>query len=313
MFALQTMYHSIKIYSRIGELMQGVLPDASAFLVSGLLSRRWFSEATVGRASEAEGCDGGGCAPNKLGGVSGGALPPKAREALDILLGGKGLPAGVSIGLKSNIPWGKGLASSSADVLSVLSVVNDYLEVGLEPEELYRIAARVEPTDPCLSDDIVVFHQHSGQRGQEIFLPPVSLLYFDAAPERCIDTLGVRRHWPRGAGAFFAWLLQRLISAAEQGDYGLLFDSITYSAEYNQMVLPLPGFDEYRRLAGEVGAGLMVAHSGTVAGLLVAPEQEAVLVPKLQALMRSRGDMPIYREQYSSSYPRYECEPFTVL
>ena len=309
MFAVQTMYHSIKIYSRIGELMQGVLPDASAFLVSGLLSRRWFSEATVGRASEAEGCDGGGRAPNKLGGV----LPPKAREALDILLGGKGLPAGVSIGLRSNIPWGKGLASSSADVLSVLSVVNDYLEVGLEPEELYRIAARVEPTDPCLSDDIVVFHQHSGQRGQEIFLPPVSLLYFDAAPERCIETLGVRRHWPRGAGAFFAWLLQRLISAAEQGDYALLFDSITYSAEYNQMVLPLPGFDEYRRLAGEVGAGLMVAHSGTVAGLLVAPEQEAVLVPKLQALMRSRGDMPIYREQYSSSYPRYECEPFTVL
>jgi uncharacterized protein involved in propanediol utilization len=295
------MYHSAKIYSRIGELMQGVLPDASAFLVSGLSSRRWFSEARIVEATPL----------NKLGGDQ--ALPPKAAEALDILLGGKSLPGGVRIALESTIPWGKGLASSSADVLSVLSVVNDYLEMGLGPEELYRIAARVEPTDPCLSDDIVVFHQHSGQRGREIFLPPLSLLYFDAAPGRCVETLGVRRHWPRGAGAFFAWLLQRLIGAAEQGDYALLFDSITYSAEYNQMVLPLPGFDDYRRLAGEVGAGLMVAHSGTVAGLLVAPHQEAVLVPKLQALLRSRGDMPIYREQYSSSYPRYECEPFTIL
>jgi uncharacterized protein involved in propanediol utilization len=295
------MYHSAKIYSRIGELMQGVLPDASAFLVSGLSSRRWFSEARIAEGSP----------PNKLGGDQ--ALPPKAAEALDILLGGKSLPGGVQIALESTIPWGKGLSSSSADVLSVLSVVNDYLELGLGSEELYRIAARVEPTDPCLSDDIVVFHQHSGQRGQEIFLPSLSLLYFDTAPGRCVDTLGVRRHWPRGAGAFFAWLLQRLISAAEQGDYALLFDCITYSAEYNQMVLPLPGFDDYRRLADEVGAGLMVAHSGTVAGLLVAPQQEAVLVPKLQALLRSRGDMPIYREQYSSSYPRYECEPFTIL
>jgi uncharacterized protein involved in propanediol utilization len=310
MFAVQTMYHSAKIYSRIGELMQGVLPDASAFLVSGLLSRRWFSEAMIEAPPQPD------RRPNQRGAdgpAEGAPLPPKAREALDILLGGKGMPAGVSIGLRSNIPPGKGLASSSADVLSVLSVVNDYLELGLGPEEIYRIAARVDPTDPCLSDDIVVFHQHSGQRGQEIFLPPVSLLYFDTAPGRCVETLGVKRHWPRGAGAFFAWLLQRLINAAEQGDYALLFDSITYSAEYNQMVLPLPGFDEYRRLAGEVGAGLMVAHSGTVAGLLVAPEQEPALVPKLMALVRSRGDMPIYREQYSSSYPRYECEPFTVL
>ena len=91
--------------------MQGVLPDASAFLVSGLPSRQWFSEAVL-RRGEAR-----SVARN---------LPPKAMEALGMLEQqvGRRLPAEVEIGLRSNIPWGKGLSSSSTDVLSVLSVVD---------------------------------------------------------------------------------------------------------------------------------------------------------------------------------------------
>ena len=306
------MGYSAKIYSRIGELMQGVLPDASAFLVSGLASRRWYSEAVL---EEGEDRDG--------------ALPPKASEALAILLREQrlSLPAEVTIRLYSNIPRGKGLSSSSADVLSVLSVVNNYLGIGLGAEELYRIAARVEPTDPCLSDEIVLFHQHSGRKGAVIDLPPVSLLYFDAAPERRIDTLEIRRCWPRGAGDFFAWLLQRLMRAATECDYELLFDSITYSAEYNQTMLPLPGFGEYRRLATEAGAGLMVAHSGTFAGLLVPLEKEAALLPRLEALVQrerpaARGEnggeadglepTTIYTEHYFSPYHRPAWRPYSA-
>src|ERR1700722_17429592 len=107
-FQCQSMEYSAKIYSRVGELMQGVLPDASAFLVSGLPSQRWFSEAVL------------------RSGAGAGVLPPKAREALGVLERQVGLrlPAGVGIELRSNIPWGKGLSSSSTDVLSVLSVVD---------------------------------------------------------------------------------------------------------------------------------------------------------------------------------------------
>ena len=316
------MGYSVKIYSRIGELMQGVLPDASAFLVSGLASRRWYSEAVLeegvmgpgtqaaGKGGERTGPgNGDGSSPTRAmrtTGNAGGlttepmALPPKAGEALAILLRERGLslPADVTIRLYSNIPRGKGLSSSSADVLSVLLAANNYLEMGLCADDLYRIAAKVEPTDPCLSDEIVLFHQHSGRKGAVIDLPPVSLLYFDAAPERRIDTLEIRRHWPRGAGEFFGWLLQRLMRAAAERDYELLFDSITYSAEYNQTMLPLPGFGDYRRLAAEAGAGLMVAHSGTIAGLLVPPEKEAAVLPRLEALVQGQHKRPADRADY---------------
>ncbi len=287
--------------------MQGVLPDASAFLVSGLASRRWYSEALLEEGATDRLADAAMAAGPRM---PGGALPPKAREALAILLREQAqtLPAGVAIRLQSNIPKGKGLSSSSADVLSVLSVVNDYLGMGLGAGELYKIAAQVEPTDPCLSNEIVVFHQHRGKIATVIDLPSLSLLYFDAAPDRQVDTLEIRRCWSRGAGDFFGWLLRRLLRAAEEGDYVLLFDSITYSAEYNQTILPLPGFDAYYKLAAEAGAGLMVAHSGTIAGLLVPLEKEAALLPRLERLVNS----PIYIEHHLLPNYRSACRPYSA-
>ena len=295
--------------------MQGVLPDASAFLVSGLASRQWYSEAVM-----LERCEPGARAgdSHEPGGRLQATLPPKAREALCFLAAQtrRHLPPDARICLRSNIPRGKGLSSSSADILSVLSLANIYLGTGLSSAELYQIAARVEPTDPCFSEDILVFHQHSGRPGAIIEMPPVTLMYFDAAPECQVDTLGMRRRWTDGEGKFFAWLLQRLIRAARAGDYELIFDTITYSAEYNQTVLTTPGFEDYYRLATEAGAGLMVAHSGTIAGLLVRPEQESELRPMLEAVVSRRRQTggtsgeEIFTEHYFSPYHPDLCRTF---
>lgn len=295
------MEYSAKIYSRIGELMQGVLTDASAFLVAGLPSRQFFSEAVLRRTRPGEVAS---------------ALPPKAMEALAVMERQLGLrlPEEVQIELSSNIPWGKGLSSSSTDVLSVLSVVNTFLGARLEAEALYRIAVEIEPTDPCLSDDIPIFYQHTGCSGGTVDLPPVSLVYFDTAPGNTVDTLAMRRQWPAGAGEFFSWLLLRLVAAAVSEDYTQLFQSITYSAEYNQLTLPLPGFADLYRLAEGLGAGLMVAHSGTIAGLLVRPEQATIARTMLEALVDHRrvsgmAAQPVYLEHYSSPYYRSLCPP----
>jgi L-threonine kinase len=258
--------------------MQGFLPDASSFLVSGLPSRLFFSEAVL-----------------QPGGTPH-ILPPKARQALDLFLHTyAGNIEGCTIRLQSNIPPGKGLSSSSTDILSVLHVVNDYLQTDRSPDDLYRIAASVEPTDPCLSNDIVVFRQQEGIVDQCISLPPMTVLYFDAEPGRLINTLDVQRPWSAGAGQFFDWLLRRFLQAAETGDYVNLFDSITYSAEYNQTVIALPRFAEYYQLAQQTKSGLMVAHSGTIVGLLTRPELAAELLGRLQTATSE----PIYSEPYT--------------
>jgi uncharacterized protein involved in propanediol utilization len=300
------MNYSVKIYSRIGELIQGFLPDASSFLVSGLPSRLFFSEAAVGGATPGAAPPGGisGVAPSGAmpgavpsGGISGivtpggpseaGSLPPKAQRALSLFLR-QYAPAGMAlppIRLHSNIPPGKGLSSSSADILSVLYVANDYLQAGASSEDLYRIAAAVEPTDPCLSEDIVLFRQQVGFVERCISLPPMTILYFDAEPGRQIETMDIERSWTPGVGKYFDWLLRKFLLAAKIGDYDALFGSITDSAEYNQTVIALPRFDEYCQLARGTGSGLMVAHSGTIVGLLTRPEQAAELRGRLNGAM----------------------------
>jgi uncharacterized protein involved in propanediol utilization len=285
--------------------MQGVLPDASAFLVGGLPSRRWYSEAVLQ------------CGATDESVIMHTSLPPKTRAALRLLERQTRLrlPDKARIELRSNIPWGKGLSSSSTDILSVLCVANAFFGTELRPGELYRIAAQVEPTDPCLCDDIPVFYQHTGCRGATIDLPPVTLLYFDAAPGTSVDTLAMPDNWHPGAGRFFSWLLRRLIAAAAEADYERLFDAITYSAEYNQQLLPLPGFAELYRLAEESHAGLMVAHSGTVAGLLTTPDKAAELLPRVEELAKSRRMAPeaapaVYLEHYNSPYHQTLCTVF---
>lgn len=279
--------------------MQGCLPDTSNFLVSGLPSRLFFSEAILEQDTAV------GASIRPTASISGRELlPPKTQQALTAFLrvydrdvdnameGGR-----LSIRLHSNIPAAKGLSSSSTDILSVLSVVNDYLKAGCSTEDLYRFAAGVEPTDPCLSQGIVLFRQDTGLTDAHIALPPMDIVYFDAEPGRRINTLDLERHHTTGAGKFFDWLLRRFLRAAEAGDYEVLFDSISYSAEYNQTVIALPRFDEYLRLARETASGLMVAHSGTIMGLLTRTKATGDLLAKLTTATCG----PVYSEQYSSS------------
>lgn len=273
--------------------MQGILPDRSSFLISGLPSSTLYSEAILE--------DGPGSDVLETGGD---ALPPKVCKALSFFLPPEDHRmkrlAGKALGLRSNIPRGKGLSSSSADVLSVLYVVNDYLRTGFTQEELYRIAARVEPTDPCLSSDVVLFKQHAGVTERSISLPPLSLLYFDAAPDREVSTLDLARPYTDDAPRFFDELLRRFLYVAAEKDYAGIFDCITGSAIYNQSIVMLPRFHEYHELALDAQAGLMVAHSGTIIGLLVRPGQTVAMHERLVRMANRYRPTDIHIENYSS-------------
>lgn len=288
------MRYSVKIFSRIGELIQGIFPDRSPFLVSGLPSRTFFSEAALDEISLQSYPLSTSVQPHPQ-------LPPKAHQALDLFLHRTNRElSGKQIHLRSNIPPGKGLSSSSTDILSVLYVANDYLQTGLTQQDLYSIAAQVEPTDPCLTNDIVLFKQRQGITKQNIHLPPVTLLWWDAAPDRQVLTLDVQRAYKDDAPGFFHTLLMDFLRSAEQQDYPALFECITRSAVYNQSVVPIPGFERYSRLSDQLQTGLMVAHSGTILGLLTPPEQVRRVLPEIQKALDHDHPTSIHIEPYPS-------------
>lgn len=165
------------------------------------------------------------------------------------------------------------------------------------------LAAKVEPTDPCLSSDIHLFYHQEGIVAQRIGLPPMSLLYFDTGRDLRVDTETVCRPWTPGLGRYYDWLLRKFLGAAEVGDRETLFECITASAEYNQTVVSLPRWEEWLRLATESGSGLMVAHSGTVAGLLTLPERTGRLRARLEAMT---GE-PVFAEHLNFD----PCDPIS--
>jgi uncharacterized protein involved in propanediol utilization len=146
----------------------------------------------------------------------------------------------------------------------------------------------------------VLFKQQAGITEGSIPLPPLTLLYFDAAPERQVDTLDLQRPYSTDAPRFFEDLLRTFLLAAAQSDYAGILNCITQSAIYNQAILALPGFDACLELAVDAGAGLMVAHSGTIIGLISPPEQAAAILPQLETHSRRHRLIHVYKENYFS-------------
>lgn len=68
-------------------------------------------------------------------------------------MGCESFPLGLS--LESQLPTGKGMAASTADIVAVIQAVATAIDEELEPEEIAEIAAGIEPTDGIFYPGIV--------------------------------------------------------------------------------------------------------------------------------------------------------------
>lgn len=267
-----------RVPATCGELVQGTV-DGQPFLVSCPIDR-WAEAAVV----LLEG-----------GAVVGPAWAPKSLAALRLALrelGGEGY--GAVLRLRSPLPRGKGLGSSTADVGATIAAAAAALGRPLPPEALAGLAARVEPTDSSLLPGLACLDH---RRGVPIEVlgepPPLRLLVLglpgtvDSVAFNHPNHLAARRaalmaHEPEAMAA-----LAELRAAVRAGDPRRLAAAATRDARSYQRVLPTPHFAAVEALAAELGAlGLCVAHSGTVAGLLFAPDFADL--PAAAALARRR-------------------------
>lgn len=212
-----------------------------------------------------------------------------------------GRPAdGGVLRLDSGVPVGLGMGSSTSDVLATVRAVAASYGVVLAPETIARLAVRAEQAcDPLmLGGRPLLFAQREGHVLEELgaTLPPmvvVGCLTGDGGP---VDTLGLARDGEADVRAFerLRGLLRRAIADA---DVGLLGRVSTHSARHNQRLLPKAEFPVLERVAERTGAaGVQVAHSGNVAGLLF-DARSAGLARDLRRCVRAlrRCDIPVTR------------------
>lgn len=202
----------------------------------------------------------------------------KARRAAELaveLCARKGIAAtGGRLDIISNVPVGRGMGSSTSDVIATIKAVSDCHRVRLTPERIAQLAVLAERAcDSIMIEDQVVLFAHRRGTVLEILgcrLPPLVVIGCVSGPADGVDTLELPlAQYAQHEIETFCGLRATLRRATITQDVELLGQVATASARINQRFLPKPELDFLIALSGQLGAaGVQIAHSGTVAGLI---------------------------------------------
>ncbi len=246
-------------HGTFGELLQGALPRArSQFLVT--------LPITIGARVTARLTPG----PGELE-----IVPSCKQKTLGLarrMLAQRKIETGGEIRVESELPEGKGFASSSADMVAAARAISAALKTPLCKDALCRNLRRIEPTDGVMYPEFVAFHHRRVALARRLGLPPrpLAVLCIDEGGE--IDTIAYnqrKRAFSTAERRTYRALLNQAVAAFEAGDLESIGDVATQSALLHQHRLPKRNLDRFLRLRVEAGAlGVAVTHSGPCIGLL---------------------------------------------
>jgi uncharacterized protein involved in propanediol utilization len=266
-----------------GELLQGMLPDGGHFLATlpiDLHSRARFTVSADTRELS--------------------VWPKNSWKALNgvsALLRRFGLPLQGQLRLESEIPRGKGLASSTADLVAALRAVARCYRLPLDVDVLETILRDVEPSDGLMYEGVVAYRHREGRLLARLGpVPALTLVAIDEGGEISTLAHNARRlDFSETEREQYAELLIKLRRALRSDDVAALGAVATRSAQLNQRVLPKRWFDAMTAIADEVqAAGVVAAHSGTYLGIMIDTfgDRHDVQVRRASALIAELGLMP---------------------
>jgi L-threonine kinase len=247
-----------------GELVQGT-SGGTNFLVSCPVN--WYSRVTVRLGTSQE------------------DLYPKnrsktylaIRKMLD-LYGYSGY--GVIIDVTSSLPVGKGMASSTADLTAGCFAAAIAMKITPDLNEIATIALAIEPSDATFFPGVALFDHVRGLLYQDLGKAvPLGIIALDFGG--VVDTLAFNNRCDlpsrNSSNESKTGQAMELVKAGiARKDPVLLGRGATLSALTNQGILHKPRLEELIDFAMSHGAyGVNVAHSGTVAGVLVPPGRES--------------------------------------
>lgn len=195
----------------------------------------------------------------------------KTAAALRLLSSGRERDLGLTVELTDAVPLGRGYGTSTADIAVALAAAAMVLSLEMPIGKIGRIATGIEPTDGSFAPGLVVFDHVHGERLEMLGAPPCGYILV-ADPGQNLATTAVHRNLGAGSTRAEARAALEMVRAgiAEQ-DLGLIGKGSTLSARMNQIRLPNPLLEPLVRVATRrSGAGVVVAHSGTIAGVLFA-------------------------------------------
>lgn len=177
------------------------------------------------------------------------------------------------ISVTSDLPFGKGMASSSADISATCQSIALSAGKLLSPDEIADIALSIEPTDGIFYPGVMLFDHVKGHIRQSLGNAiPMHIAIFDVGGE--IDTLRFNQRSDleklnRSKELQVQQAMELIIKGLATQDVSLIGKGATISSLANQNILFKSHLEEIIDIGLSWGAvGVNIAHSGTVVGVL---------------------------------------------
>lgn len=202
----------------------------------------------------------------------------KSRKAIEKVFEKFNIPIeeskNISLDLKSNIPIGKGMASSTADIGATIKATLSILNKKLNDEEISLIASEIEPTDSIILYKNSIFNPINGSvkkylssfdNGRVIILEPKEILETKIIRSNP-NYLNIKLENKSIIKKSFNLLEKGL----ENNDLKLIGEACTLSSLANENIHKKPYLNEIIEISQNMNAyGVNIAHSGTVIGILI--------------------------------------------
>jgi len=206
----------------------------------------------------------------------------------------------IKIQINSSIPVGKGMASSTADIVATIKASAKLVGKEIKPEEVAQIAVSIEPTDSVFFRGLTLFDHLEGAVLEPLGkAPPLEVLVLEP-PEvletlkfREVDYSGIKRK-NQDKLEHALWLLKEGIRTQNSL---LIGEAATISSIANEAVLEKPDLFAIIRCAKEANAvGVTVAHSGTVIGILI--DKAYADADKVRTILANEGLLQRFERVY---------------
>ncbi|MFT3801645.1 MAG: hypothetical protein QM766_10540 [Burkholderiaceae bacterium] len=201
----------------------------------------------------------------------------KVAETIGLLARRVGGLSGIRVAIDGDIPRGKGMASSTADVAAGIAATLACAGLYRTEQELARLITSIEPSDCTHYRGVADLNFLTGELNERLPAPrDLRVLVVDCGG--AVETVAFERERARSVYRRHANVVRDARSALRRGLRGgcnrLVAAAATASAELSQSILPKWAFERLRALSHDWGVlGINCAHSGTVLGLLYEPSR----------------------------------------
>ncbi|MER8583118.1 hypothetical protein NKG95_31215 [Mesorhizobium sp. M1423] len=195
----------------------------------------------------------------------------KAKRLAENLVSTLGASGGILL-LQSELPEGKGLASSSADLVAAARSIARCFNRRIRTSLIEKLMAEIEPSDGVMYPGVVAYQQRACRLlsflGQ---MPPLAIVGIDeGGTVETVDYDQRRGEISAKQRAEYHELLDRARTAIPQGDKVTIGKIATASALLHQERAPKKHLNSMLKASEATDAlGVIVAHSGTMIGILL--------------------------------------------